>query len=67
MTYVQYYETKLDGKLVVQGEAEHRCDADCAGYIDPETDLCTICGVDHGSHCIVCAGRGYHKDGCPEL
>jgi hypothetical protein len=45
----------------------HSTDADCAGHIDPETDTCRICRVDHGDPCQDCGGRGYHADDCPEL
>lgn len=44
--------------------AEHHSDADCAGCVDPETDTCSVCGVDHGGQCDLCGGRGYHADDC---
>jgi len=43
--------------------AEHLQDSDCT--VDPETLLCSVCGVDHGGECIDCGGRGFHKPNCP--
>ena len=43
----------------------HATDTDCT--IDPATDCCTICGVDHSGECPDCHGRGFHRPGCPEL
>ena len=43
----------------------HTCDADCASHIDPETDCCAACGVDHGGpECAWCGCRGFHAVGC---
>jgi hypothetical protein len=42
----------------------HERDEDCAGHIDPETDSCRVCGVDHGGECPECHGRGFHRAGC---
>jgi len=44
--------------------AEHTQDSDCS--VDPATDSCRGCGVDHSAKCYLCAGRGFHKPGCPE-
>ncbi len=43
----------------------HTQDSDCT--VDPETGLCTVCGVLHGEPCILCGGRGYHALDCAEL
>lgn len=32
--------------------------------MDPATDLCTVCGADHGAPCEACGGRAYHLEGC---
>lgn len=43
---------------------QHTRDEDCD--IDPATDCCRTCGVDHGGECLTCEGRGFHKLGCPD-
>ena len=40
----------------------HERDEQCT--VDPQTELCTGCGVDHSATCPECAGRGFHKPGC---
>lgn len=42
----------------------HLRDADCAATIDPATDACTLCGVDHGGECSWCSGHGFHEPAC---
>jgi hypothetical protein len=42
----------------------HLRDEDCA--VDPETDCCSICGVDHSGQCPICGGRGFHRFGCTD-
>ena len=44
---------------------EHSIDAHCD--VDPETDLCRICGVHHGDPCIDCDGRAFHLPNCDTL
>ncbi len=44
--------------------ARHTKDEDCT--LDP-TGTCTVCGVLHGTPCPACGGRGFHREGCPEL
>ena len=40
----------------------HTKDSDCT--VDPETMLCSECGVDHSDSCPDCGGWGFHKDAC---
>lgn len=40
----------------------HNKDTDCT--VDPETDLCTGCGVEHGAPCYHCRARAFHLAGC---
>ena len=40
----------------------HEQDCDCT--VDPETNCCTVCGVEHSDPCDVCGGRGFHKFDC---
>jgi hypothetical protein len=43
---------------------EHTKDADCT--VDPDTDVCAICGVERGDPCAACGGRSFHTDDhCP--
>ena len=42
----------------------HNQDPDCT--IDPNTGLCTVCGVYHGEPCFACGGRGFHLPNCSE-
>lgn len=42
---------------------EHTRDEDCA--VDPDTDACGVCGVEHGPACPSCGARAFHRDGCP--
>lgn len=49
--------------LAMVRPARHTRDSDCT-VID---DFCTACGALHGDPCHVCAGRGYHADGCSEV
>lgn len=43
--------------------ARHTYDFHC--LVDPETQLCVICRIDHsGDECRYCQGRGYHKYPC---
>lgn len=42
---------------------DHRHDEDCD--VDPETDACRVCGVDHsGPPCRDCGRVGFHRVGC---
>jgi hypothetical protein len=41
----------------------HQHDDDCT-VRDGE---CIVCGVYHGGPCPACGGRGYHREGCPEI
>jgi hypothetical protein len=41
---------------------QHTSDEQCT--VDPQTDLCSECGVDHSATCRECSGRGFHKPGC---
>ena len=51
---------------VASGVAEmHRCDADCAPYLDTD-DQCVVCGVSHTGDCLECGGRGFHAPGCSD-
>ena len=43
----------------------HTRDTDCD--VDPATDSCRTCSVDHSGECGRCKGRGYHVTGCPEI
>lgn len=43
----------------------HFRDEDCT--INPKTQCCTQCGVDHSTACLKCYGRGFHRLGCPEV
>jgi hypothetical protein len=51
-------------KLEALPPGDHQQDEDCAGHIDPSTNLCKVCGVEHGDMCPGCTGRGYHRPGC---
>jgi hypothetical protein len=42
--------------------AVHLRDSDCT--VDPATDLCTGCDVDHSGQCPGCLQRGYHTAAC---
>lgn len=42
----------------------HTQDEDC--QVDPNTDLCVVCGVHHWDPCVTCGGRGFHREDCPE-
>lgn len=54
---VEFYEDGLD-----QNHG-HEADADCD--VDPATNECRVCGVDHGGPaCSVCGGVAFHRDGC---
>jgi hypothetical protein len=43
----------------------HTRDADCD--VNPETNCCRTCGVEHADPCVICGGRGFHLDGCEEV
>jgi len=43
---------------------EHTKDSDCT--VDPTTNLCTICQVEHLDPCLDCGQRAYHKSDCPQ-
>ena len=45
-------------------EREHTRDEDCT--LDSD-EFCVECGVSHAETCTDCGGRGFHRDGCPEL
>ena len=49
---------------VLRVPVEHSKDSDCT--VDPETMLCTVCGVDHSESCPVCDGHGFHAVDCIE-
>lgn len=40
----------------------HERDTDCT--VDPETECCRECGVDHSNACETCGGRGFHRETC---
>lgn len=42
---------------------QHHQDTDC--FVNPDTNLCYGCGVDHSGECVECGGRGFHKNECP--
>jgi len=42
----------------------HTKDEDCAPHL--VDDACAVCGVLHLDACA-CGGRGFHRDGCPEI
>lgn len=44
---------------------QHTADSECD--VDPRTECCRGCGVEHGTPCSACGGRGYHVDGCEEI
>ena len=41
----------------------HTRDADCTS-IDPLTDLCNFCHVEHGDPCVHCRARAFHLPNC---
>ncbi len=43
-------------------EPLHERDEQCT--VDPLTDLCSVCGVDHSRQCPDCDGRGFHTPTC---
>ena len=45
--------------------SDHTKDSDCT--VDPLTNCCKVCGVDHSEPCLECGGKGYHSPNCPEL
>lgn len=42
--------------------ARHERDEDCSLGDDGE---CVVCGVWHGDPCLLCDGRGFHREHCP--
>ena len=52
-TFVYFAELEL---------VEHTRDSDCT--VDPETNLCSICGVEYSEPCIECGGHAFHLEGC---
>ncbi len=40
----------------------HAKQEDCT--VDPNTECCSTCGVDHSRECPDCHKRGYHSDTC---
>lgn len=42
----------------------HTKDAHC--IVNPNTDLCVSCGVQHGEPCASCGGRGFHTEECSD-
>lgn len=40
----------------------HTADEHCT--VDPDTELCSICGARHGMPCEECSGRAFHSPGC---
>lgn len=46
---------------------QHTQDSDCIDHIDPETNLCTVCHVEHNDPCVDCGQRAYHKPDCPRM
>lgn len=40
----------------------HEKDTDCV--VDPETNCCIECGVEHGARCFSCLQRAFHTPGC---
>ena len=44
----------------------HYLDSDCT--VDPQTDLCTVCGAGHcGPPCDHCGGVAFHTPACPTI
>lgn len=35
--------------------------------VDPETNLCSECGVDHSEPCPTCGARAFHAEGCGQI
>jgi len=51
--------------VLAKTAAVHTTDQDCT--VDPRTNCCRECGVEHGDPCDVCHGRGFHRMvACPE-
>lgn len=43
----------------------HSRDEDCEGFVDAQTECCTVCGVFHGGPaCPECGGLAFHRVGC---
>lgn len=40
----------------------HTADEQCT--VDPDTELCSVCGARHGMPCEECSGRAFHSPGC---
>ena len=49
-------------RLLKETTVNHSQDSDCT--VNPETNCCYGCGVEHGDPCPVCGGRGYHRADC---
>lgn len=45
-----------------ESPANHLQDSDCS--VNPQTQLCSYCGVLHGEPCVHCGARAYHRPGC---
>lgn len=43
----------------------HTRDSDCT--VDPDTNACTVCWVEHGPECPDCGRAAYHERGCSEV
>ena len=54
----------IAARFEAEKHAEHTKDSDCT--VDPATNLCTGCGVEHGEPCFQCGGRGFHTNDCCE-
>ena len=44
---------------------QHERDNDCV--VDEQTGCCVDCGVDHSGRCVICDGRGFHRNDCPKV
>lgn len=44
---------------------EHTHDTDCT--VNPETNTCDACGVEHGEPCPECGGCAFHTSNCSEV
>jgi hypothetical protein len=45
-------------------EEQHRHNRDDQCKLDPETSLCSLCGVEHGPGCQFCGASAFHTPTC---
>ena len=57
-----YMRKQKERGISMTNNSPHEKDSDCD--VDPQTNCCRVCGVDHSGQCPVCGGRGFHKEGC---